>query len=267
LRKWLLPIVAAGLSFALAGEFLGVLPNSSPDDLADRYTIVGVTSHGVLVLSEDSRDGDFAARDGRFLAENPKAHLYYTVRLFALASRADLAAVSRILDFDGEQYLVEVEPDAVERFIAVPAMRGRVSLNGWVMDRPTPKLPPVLSDPTIEQLVARVSPDSVLEFVRRLQQYRNRYSTGDSCKAAAQWIAAKFQAYGQPRAQRHRHQVRHLGPAQPLRHHRRPLRRLRRVQCARGGRQRLGYGFRDRGLPGDAGLPVPARPPVHRLFR
>ena len=196
MRKWLLPIVAAGLSFALAGEFLGVLPNSSPDDLADRYTIVGVTSHGVLVLSEDSRDGDFAARDGRFLAENPKAHLYYTVRLFALASRADLAAVSRILDFDGEQYLVEVEPDAVERFIAVPAMRGRVSLNGWVMDRPTPKLPPVLSDPTIEQLVARVSPDSVLEFVRRLQQYRNRYSTGDSCKAAAQWIAAKFQAYG-----------------------------------------------------------------------
>jgi hypothetical protein len=196
LQKRLLLLVAAGLSFALAGEFLGVLPNSSPNDLADRYTIVGVTGHGVLVLSEDSRDGDFAARDGRFLAENPRAYLYYTVRLFADASRADLAAVSRILDFDGEQYLVEVEPDAVERFIAVPAMRGRVSLNGWVMDRPAPKLPPVLSDPTIEQVVARVSPDSVLDFVRRLQQYGNRYSTGDSCKAAAQWIAAKFQAYG-----------------------------------------------------------------------
>jgi hypothetical protein len=196
LRRWLLFIVAAGLSSALAGEFLGIVPNAAPEDLADRYTVVGVTGHGVLVLSEDSRDGDFAARGGSFLAENPRAHLYYTVRLFTDASRSDLAAVARIIDFDGEEYLVEVEPDAVERFIAVPAMRGRVSLNGWVMDRPAPKLPPVLSDPTIEQLVGRVSPDSVLAFVHRLQDYGNRQSTGDSCKAAAQWIAAKFQAYG-----------------------------------------------------------------------
>jgi hypothetical protein len=196
LLRYVFLIVAAALSPAMAGEFLGVVPNSTPEDLAACYTIVGVTGHGVLVLSDDTRYGDFAALDGRFLAENPKAHLYYVVHLFAGASRADLAAVSRILDFDGEQYLVEVEPDAVERFIAVPAMRGRISLNGWVMDRPAPKLPRVLNDPTVEQVVARVSPDSVLEFVRRLQQYRNRYSTGDSCKAAAQWIAARFQAYG-----------------------------------------------------------------------
>jgi len=181
---------------ALAGEFLGIVPNAAPEDLAGRYTIVGVTGHGVLILGDDSRDGSIASLGGRFLADNPKAHLYYTVRLFADASRADLAAVSRILDFDGEKYLVEVEPDMVERFIAVPAMRGRVSLNGWVMDRPAPKLPRVTADPTIEQLVARVSPDSVLAFVQRLQDYGNRYSTGDSCKAAAQWIAAKFQAYG-----------------------------------------------------------------------
>jgi hypothetical protein len=194
-RKIVFLIVAAGVSLALAGEFLAIVPNAAPDEVAARYTVVGVTGHGVLVLADDSRGG-FASQDGRFLAENPKAHLYYTVRLFAVASRADLAAVSRILDFDGEQYLVEVESSAVERFIAVPAMRGRVSLNGWVMDRPAPRLPRVLADPTIEQVVARVSPDSVLEFVRRLQQYRNRYSTGDSCKAAAEWIAAKFRAYG-----------------------------------------------------------------------
>jgi hypothetical protein len=196
MRKSLLLIVAVGASLTLAAEFLGVMPNSTPEELAGRYTIIGVTGHGVLVLSDNARDGDFAALHGRFLAENPKAHLYYTVHLFADASRADLAAVSRILDFDGEQYLVEVESSAVERFIAVPAMRGRVSLDGWVMDKPAPKLPRVIANPTIEQIVARVSPDSVLGFVRRLQQYGNRYSTGDSCKAAAQWIAARFQAYG-----------------------------------------------------------------------
>ena len=196
MRRFVLLIVAAGTSFVLAGEFLGIVPNAAPEDLAGRYNVVGVTGHGVLVVGDDSRDDSVAALGGRLLAENPKAHLYYTVRLFGGASRADLAAVSRILDFDGEEYLVEVEPNNVERFIAVPALRGRVSLNGWVMGRPTPKLGPVLSDPTVEQIVARVSPDSVLGFVRRLQQYGNRYSTGDSCKAAAQWVAARFRAYG-----------------------------------------------------------------------
>jgi hypothetical protein len=196
LRKSVLLIVAVGASLSLAAEFLGLVPNSTPADLAARYTVVGANGHGVLIMSDNARDGDFAALHGRFLAENPKAHLYYTVRLFARASAADLAAVSRILDFDGEQHLVEVDPDALERFIAVPAMRGRISLNGWVMDRPTPGLPPVLPDPTVAQIVARVSPDSVLAFVRRLQQYGNRYSTGDSCKAAAQWVAARFREYG-----------------------------------------------------------------------
>jgi hypothetical protein len=196
MRRFVLMIVAVGLSFALAGEFLGVVPNATPEDLAARYTIVGVTGNGVLVLSDDARDGDFAALHGHVLAENPKEHLYYAVHLFTDASRADLAAVSRILDFDGEQYLVEVEPDAIDRFIALPAIRGRISMNGWTMDRPEPKLPRVVADPTIAEMVARVSPDSVLAFVQRLQDHGNRYSTGDSCKAAAQWIAAKFQEYG-----------------------------------------------------------------------
>jgi hypothetical protein len=195
-RKSLFLIIAVGLSFCLAEEFLGVVPNVAPQDLVGRYTIVGVTGHGVLVIADDSCDADIAAQGGRFLAQNPRERLYYTVRLFVGASRAELVAVSRILDFDGEEYLVEVEPEAVERFIAVPAIRGRISLNGWVMDRPTPKLPAVLANPTVEQIVARVSPDSVLAFVHRLQDHGNRYSTSDSCKAAAQWIASKFREYG-----------------------------------------------------------------------
>ncbi len=196
LRKFLLLTVAVGASLVLAAEFLGLVPNSVPEDLAGRYRIVGVTGHGVLVLFDDAREGDFAALHGRFLAENPNAHLYYFVRLSADAPRADLAAVSRILDFDGEQYIVEVEPDAVERFVAVPAMRGRVNLDGWVIGRHTPRFPPVLSDPTVDQIVARVSPDSVLAFVSRLQDFGNRYALGESCKAAARWIAAKFRDYG-----------------------------------------------------------------------
>ncbi|MBM3330535.1 M20/M25/M40 family metallo-hydrolase [candidate division WOR-3 bacterium] len=196
LRKSFLLIVTVAASLAGAAEFLGLVPNSTPEDLAGRYTIVGVTSHGVLILSGEAADGDFAALHGRLLAENPKAHRYHTVRLLADSSRADLAAVSRILDFDGEQYLVEVDPDAIESFLAVPAMRGRISLDGWVMGTPAPELPRVLSNPTIERIVARVSPDSVLAFVQRLQDFGNRYALGESGKAAARWIAGRFRDWG-----------------------------------------------------------------------
>ncbi|MCX6844899.1 MAG: M28 family peptidase [candidate division WOR-3 bacterium] len=195
MRKSVL-LIAAGLSIALAGEFLGVVPNAIPEDLSARYAVVGVTGHGVLVVGDDAALTDFNSRHGSWLAANPKDHFCYTVRLFADASRADLAAVSRILDFDGSEYLVEVEPDAVERFIALPAMRGRISLSGWVMNKTAPELPRVLANPTIEQLVALVSPDSVLADVRRMQQYRSRYSTSDSARDCANWIRDKFIAYG-----------------------------------------------------------------------
>ena len=95
MRKIVFLIVAAGVSLALAGEFLAIVPNAAPDDVAARYTVVGVTGHGVLILVDDSRGG-FASQDGRFLAENPKAHLYYTVRLFARALRADLVRAERV---------------------------------------------------------------------------------------------------------------------------------------------------------------------------
>jgi hypothetical protein len=189
-------LVFAGAQLAPAADFLGSVPNSAPEDLAGRYAVVGVTGNGVLILYDSACEGDFASLHGRVLAENPKAHLYYAVRLLAGVSRADLAAVSRILDFDGEQYVVEVEPQALERFIAVPAMRGRFSLDGWVMDQPAPGFPPVPSDPTVVRIVGRVSRDSVLAFVRRLQDFGNRYAPGESCKAAAQWIAAEFRDYG-----------------------------------------------------------------------
>jgi hypothetical protein len=186
----------AGLSVCPAGEFLGVVPGAAPEDLAACYTVVGQTGRGVLVVGTETSLADFGSLGGVYLAASPKDHLYYTVRLFAEASRRDLAATSRILDYDGSEYVVEVEPAAVEEFIAVPAMRGRVSLNGWVMSRTAPELPRVFANPTIEQIVAQVSPDSVLAHVRRMQQYRSRYSTSDSARACADWMRDKFLAYG-----------------------------------------------------------------------
>jgi hypothetical protein len=189
-----LVVIIAGL--ALAGEFLGLVPDTRPEDLAPAYKVVGVFGDGVLVRGSSAMAADLAARGGTVLAAETRGLRYFTVRLFAGAQRADLENLGRILDFDGEQYVVEVTEDAVERLIALPVMVGRVAENGWVFKSVPDRLPPVVANPLIEQLVARVSADSVLGFVRRLQEYRSRYSTGDSCRVACDWVAQKFRDYG-----------------------------------------------------------------------
>jgi len=190
------------LAFALtvpvrAGEILGIVPAARPEELADDFVVVGQTANGVLVTADASRVGALARISGRVLDFEPRQRRYFRVRIFAPETRQQLAEIGRILDFDGEEFLVAVEPEDVEKLIALPVMVGRVSLTGWVFaPPPPPELPPVLANPLIEQMVASVSPDSVLAHVRRLQRFRSRYSTSDSCRAAVQWMGAKLLAYG-----------------------------------------------------------------------
>jgi hypothetical protein len=194
--KLTLLVVCAGLSLALAGDFLGLVPDAVPRELSRDFRVVGQNRNGVLVVGSEAQPQLLAAVSGRVLAADLKEREFYRVRLIEPASRADLAAVSRILDADGQEYVVEVAVGAVEHLMKLPAELARINLRGWVFADAAPQLPPVFSNPVIEQLVARVSPDSVLAAVRRLQNYRNRYSTGDSCRAASEWIKGRFEAYG-----------------------------------------------------------------------
>jgi len=186
----LLVLLAAGV--ALAGEFLGIVPGAEPEDLAREFRVVGQMRNGVLVVGSSGQ----APAGGRVLDPDVSGSRYLRVHLLAGASEAELASVSRILDFDGSEYVVAVRESEESTVRALRAMVGVVNLSGWTLAAVPPELPRVMSDPMIEEMVALVSPDTVLSFVRRLQQYRNRYSTGDSCKAAAQWVAAKLRAWG-----------------------------------------------------------------------
>ncbi|MEO0085630.1 MAG: M28 family peptidase [candidate division WOR-3 bacterium] len=186
--------VAAGA--VVAGEFLAVVPGAQPEDLAAEFTVVGQTGSGVLVVGDESRSGAVAALGGRILDTSPRDKEFYRVHVFEPQTRQKLAEVGRILDFDGEEYLVAVAPEAVEQLIGLPVMAGRISLSGWVFRRDLPKLPAVFTNPLIQQMVASVTPESVLSHVARLQRFRSRYSTGDSCRAAVQWMGAKLLAYG-----------------------------------------------------------------------
>ncbi|MCK4941107.1 M28 family peptidase, partial [candidate division WOR-3 bacterium] len=51
-------------------------------------------------------------------------------------------------------------------------------------------------NPLVQVIVDQVDADSVLSYVQRLQDFVTRYSTHDSCTAAANYIASKFTDYG-----------------------------------------------------------------------
>ena len=188
--------LAFSLSAGYAGEFLGLVPGAQPADVAAKYTVIGQTERGVLVIADDAQAARFRSDQGRFLDADPRTHSYYRVHLLTDDGAGALASIGEVLDFDGANYLMRVAPEAVPALRELRAMVSRVSLKPIVITDVRPFFPPVTRDPLIEAMVASVNPDSVLAAVRRLQKYRNRYSTGDSCRAAAQWIAAKFLAYG-----------------------------------------------------------------------
>jgi hypothetical protein len=55
---------------------------------------------------------------------------------------------------------------------------------------------PQAADPLIQQMVDAVSSSTINSNVQRMQNFVTRYSTTDSCQAAANWIKALFESYG-----------------------------------------------------------------------
>lgn len=54
---------------------------------------------------------------------------------------------------------------------------------------------PLVSDSLIQELISRVSADSVLATIQRLQAFSTRYATTDSCRAAVNYALQRMQAY------------------------------------------------------------------------
>jgi len=184
------------IGLSVAGEFLAIVPDVQPEQLKDMFKVVGVNGNGVLVLGSEQDEHILNNLNGRILDYNPRGKVYYQVHLFDWTNQKELARISQILDFDGADYLVAIALENVEQLMSLRAMLARIGLQPWVFKPIKVELPPVSSNPLIEQMVSAVSPDSVLSYVNRLQRYRTRYSTSDSCRAAAEWIRQKFIAYG-----------------------------------------------------------------------
>ncbi|HVP58667.1 MAG TPA: M28 family peptidase, partial [bacterium] len=127
---------------------------------------------------------------------------FYTVGLRAGAALADIEANSRVLRFDGQEAVIEASPDEAARIVGAGFDIARVFIRpirvapqGEAREMPAPAAP-MAADPLIQQMVNAVSVSNINTNVQRLQDFKTRYATTDSCQAAANWVKAKFQSYG-----------------------------------------------------------------------
>ncbi|UCF70348.1 MAG: M28 family peptidase [candidate division WOR-3 bacterium] len=118
---------------------------------------------------------------------------YYIVR--PMKGGTDLTLFGDILTRDGDDYVINVQTDMLESLIDQRVMLKHLSFTPMVIRSGT-EFPPVRYNQTVADIVSLISADSILANVQRLQDFRTRLSTHDSCMAAANWIRDKFLAIG-----------------------------------------------------------------------
>lgn len=125
--------------------------------------------------------------------EARKDEKYYLIRV--LDEKIDLSRYGRILLKDGDLYLIATDEEGFHSL-----KKERIFLR-YITFEPMVKreirfIRKFDYNPLIQGIVNKVNPDSVLSFVRRLQNFHSRFSTYDSTFYAALWIGEKFYEYG-----------------------------------------------------------------------
>ncbi len=161
--------------------------------LADKgLKIIGELGSSALILIDDSDFDKLVSFSYRILDKELQEKRYYLVR--PLDSDIDLSDYGNILLKDNNDYLIKVDENMLETLIREKVMVKRLLLTPLVLkSESSPKL--FKSNTTVQEIVDQVDPDSILSHVQRLQDFMSRYSTFDSCFAAANYIASKFIDY------------------------------------------------------------------------
>ncbi|MFH1219154.1 MAG: M28 family peptidase [Candidatus Eisenbacteria bacterium] len=130
---------------------------------------------------------------------------YYTVGVRQGTPIGNLEANARVLRFDGREAVIEAIPQEVEKVIGAGFEIARVFIRPIrvkaavsLPEAPAPTAPraALTADPLIQQMVDQVSSSTINAHVQRMQNFKTRSATTDSCQAAANWIKAKFESYG-----------------------------------------------------------------------
>lgn len=185
------------LSTFAAADVLLVKVDLTPERLtpfAQDNIVIAELENTALVLVDDQQIDKVSGHSYEVLEKQPQEGDYYLVRL--VDPDIDLQFYGDILMKDGDDYLIKIDQTRLETLIRQKVMVRRISFTPMIIKSEITPPQPLPSNATVQEIVDFVDPDSVLSHVQRMQDFVSRYSTFDSCFAAADWIAEKFTDYG-----------------------------------------------------------------------
>lgn len=197
-------IVSSWFSAFADSRSLVAVNNCSEDVIAE------VMERGILVVrdlgsyflavasSEELEILTQLGLDWQVLDDSIDGKTYYTVGIGARVAIEDVGKVARVLRFDGAEAVIEATPQEAQEIVGLGLDIAKVFIRPIRLTKKEIPLQPLFltPDPRIQQMVDAVSQTNIDNYVQRLQNFKTRYASHDSCQAAANWIKAKFESYG-----------------------------------------------------------------------
>jgi len=156
---------------------------------------------GTCAIARVTADGlkNLKARGYRpeALGEAKREGAYYIAYLGRPEGKQILDRWAQVLCIEGDAYLIWVhDPDGFAMDKG-PLMLARIGIHPLFLVKPppNPRAFAVPANPFVQDMVNSVRVDSVVAALRHLQNYRNRSSSNDSCRAAVNWTRDKYRAY------------------------------------------------------------------------
>jgi hypothetical protein len=188
------------VTFSLGKEYLVKVetpsPNATSELMANNLKVVTEMNGFALIIASDQELKKLESYRYQILDDQPKTKEYFIIRPIDPKQVKSISEAAQPLAFDGENFLIRTTNEIEQKLTNFRIERKHLSLKPIVKSEGIIYYPPVLQNPLIEDMVGRVIQDSAVGFVRRLQDFHTRYSTTDSCVAAANWVESKFQEYG-----------------------------------------------------------------------
>lgn len=157
------------------------------------FDIVLELENTALIVINDTELHTLSPHRYRILDTDPIPGPYYLIH--SPDPEFVLDAYGDILLRDGNNYLLKITSRLAESLMREQIMMRRLSLKPMTFRDPAP-VPDATFNQTVQNIVDLVDADTILAAVQRLQDFVSRYSTYDSCFAAATLIADIFALYG-----------------------------------------------------------------------
>ncbi len=183
---------------AFAGpDWLARVNGTTPGTLAEHGAEVLLELDGWCLVRASEAVLERIGDDVELLDRAPESRLYCYVTPAPGFNRARLAQHGRILTTDADGVLLATTEEDILELNRLPVALCRVPAEPLVIsdqDQTRPPLPSV-DDSLVQNLVDRVSEDSVQAFIERLVAFYTRYSTTDSCRRAMEWVRDRLDGY------------------------------------------------------------------------